>query len=311
MNTLNFSTAGQRRIGVCTALALMVSLGFFTFLVAATARAQDAAQGATDQAPKWLQRAFGRDYILVGKEKSNTLDVHYLQTPAYFSDIRIPFDRPDMSTARSFADLTDAQLRSLADQNGSSGLTRMEGIIAHWHHDMDFQPSDGTPDQGRLERIPPDQMHEHGLDGSYTEAWRSTVNGNGHFLVVRVEHSGRLVQSLVVVDNLFVYARNRAKDLPVAKSFDALIAATKPSREQLIGYLECEFSIGHVKAGGAPWVIEKSTLPWRQGQSLDFLKGMSVDALHPGPTPRLVGGDQWSIPANTMSAGEIKGLVGG
>jgi hypothetical protein len=286
----------------------MISFAFGALCIVAAAHAQEP---VSEQAPTWLQRAFGRDYILEGTQKSNTLDVHYLQTPEYFSDIRFPLDRPNMSTARSFADLSDQQLRALSGQNGSTGLTRMEGIIAHWHHDMDFQPSDGTPDQGRLERVPPEQMFEHGLDGSYTEAWRSSVNGKGHFLVVRVEHAGRLVRSLVVVDNLFVYARNRAKDLPMAKGFDALIKTTNPSRDQLIEYLDCEFSIGHVHGDGAPWAIEKSTLPWREGKPLDFLKSVPIDILKTGRTSRTVGADQWTVPVNTMSPDEIKGLFGG
>lgn len=303
----------RRRYGIahCMALAVMVSFGVGTFLVGAIATAQDTAPaGSSTQAPIWLRHAFVRDYIEEGKTektKSNTLDVHYLQSPEYFSDIRFPKERPNFRNAHSFADLTDQQLRALASQNGSSGFTKMEGIVAHWRHDMDFQPSDGTPDQGRLEDIPPVRMDEHGLDGSYTEAWRWESDGKGQFLVIRVEHSGRLLQSLVVVDNVFIYARNRAKDLPAAKGFDALIKSTNPSREQLVEYLDCEFSVGHVHGSSKPWEIEESTLPWREGHPLNLAHQIQ-DAGQLGSSPHEIGGNQWTVPVNTLSPKEFKAL---
>ena len=313
MSLVFCSLPRRSRSGLSIELAAMVSFGLGTFLLGAAAMAQDTAPAAGEprtQAPIWLRHAFVRDYIEEGKTKktkSNTLDVHYLQSPEYFSDIRFPKERPNFLNAHSFTDLTDQQLRALAGQNGSSGLTKMEGLVAHWHHDMDFQPSDGTPDQGRLEQIPPVRMHEHGLDGSYTEAWRWESDGKGQFLVIRAEHSGRLLQSLVVVDNVFIYARNRAKDLPAAKGFDALIKSTNPTREQLIEYLDCEFSVGHVRGGSKPWEIEESTLPWREGHQLN-LADQIPDVGQLGSSPHEVGGNQWTVPVNTLSPGEFKAL---
>ena len=75
----------------------------------------------------------------------------------------------------------------------------MAGTVATWQHDIQFQPPDGTPDKGRLEQIPPDRMQERGLDGSYIESWRWLTDGRGRFLVIRVQHSGRLLRTLVVV----------------------------------------------------------------------------------------------------------------
>jgi hypothetical protein len=269
------------------------------------------AHGATAQLPTWLWGEWSRDWIQTGKVKSNTLDVHYLQTPTYFADIRISKDRSETSTARSFADLTDQQLRLLAGQNGFTGRTTMAGTVATWHHDIEFQPSNGTPDKGRLQRIPPDRMHEHGLDGSYIESWKSLTDGKRRFLVIRVEHSGRLLQALVVVGNQFVYVRNRTKDLPMAPSFDALIEGTNATREQIVEYLDCEFSVGQVRGRSLSWEIEQSTLPWREGRHLDFVEQMSVNDGGAGLVPREVGEDQWTVPVNTLSPSEIKALFGG
>jgi hypothetical protein len=294
---------------------VVVSLGVGAFLAGAAADAEDTAptvsDGSSVQVPTWLRGAWSRDWIQEGKAKSNTLDVHYLQTGSYFADVRVPRDRTGLSNARSFADLTDEQLRLLAGQNGYAGRTTMAGTIATWHEDIAFRPSDGTPDKGRLERIARNRMYEHGLDGSYVESWRFLTNGQGRFLVMRVEHSGRLLRTLVVVGNQFVYARNRAKDLPLAPSFDALIKATNATRDQIIEYLDCEFSVGRVRGGSVPWQIERSTLPWREGQRLEFIEQVSTDDGRSGPVPREVSEDQWTVPVNTLTPREVKALFGG
>jgi hypothetical protein len=295
-------------------VAPMVPLGFALFVVGVACNAGEPVRseryGANVDPPIWLQGVWTRDWIEKRGVQSNTLDVHYLQTPTYFADMRIPRDRSRVVAAKSFADLTDEQLRSLTRQNGFTGRTTVVGMVATWPHDIDFQPSDGTPDTGRLERFPPDQMREHGLDGSYIEAWRSLTDGKGRFLAVRVEHSGRLSRTLVVVGNQFVYVRNRAKDLPSAASFDALIEATHPSREQMVSYLDCEFSTGRVRGGRVPWEIEQSTLPWREGHHLEFVEQISTGDGASALVPRKAGDDVWTVPVNTMSPREIKALFG-
>jgi hypothetical protein len=258
--------------------------------------------------PSWLWGEWSRDWILRGKLKSSTLTVHYLQTPTYFADIRIPKARPGISTAKSFADLTDQQLRLLAGQNGFTGRTTLAGTVATWSHEIAFQPSDGTPDSGRLERRPPDGMHEVGLDGSYTESWRHGSDGSGQYLVVRVEHSGRLLWSLVVVGNRFVYVRNRAKDLPTASSLEALIETTKATREQIVDYLDCEFSVGRVRGGSVHWEIQQSTLPWREGHHLEFIELLTVRDGGRTLAPKAVGDDQWSMPVNTLKPRDLRAL---
>jgi hypothetical protein len=260
--------------------------------------------------PTWLWGEWSRDWIRRGKWKSSTLDVHYLQTPTYFADIRIPRARSGFSAVKSFGDLTDQQLRLLAGQRGFTGQTTWAGTVATWSHEIEFEPSDGTPDTGRLERGPPDRMHEIGLDGSYTESWRRLSDGSGQYLVIRVEHSGRLLRSLVVVGNRFVYVRNRVKDLPTASSFEALIETTKATREEIVNYLDCEFSVGRVRGGSVSWEIQQSTLPWREGHHLDFVDQLSVRDGGAVLVPSAVGDDQWVVPVNTLSSRDINALFG-
>jgi hypothetical protein len=201
----------KRRLEIHTALLICIgTLSLMSFASAdeSPARRNDADTSSHQtgvQLPTWLWGEWSRDWILRGKSKSSTLDVHSLQTPTYFADLRIPKARAGLSAAKSFADLTDQQLRLLAGQKGFTGLMTLAGAVATWSDEIAFQPYDGTPDTGLLERRPPDGMHEIALDGSYTESWRRIADGSGQFLVVRVEHSGRLLRALVVVGNRFVY----------------------------------------------------------------------------------------------------------
>lgn len=312
---MNCPFSPRHRNPRCSQLAVIVSLGFGAHFAVVDASELGTAAGATygssTPVPTWLQGTWTREWLQEGKEKSNTLDVHYLQTPTYFADVRVPRDRAGLSNARSFADLTDEQLRLLSSQMGYAGRTTIKGTIATWHEDIAFRPSDGTPDQGRLERIARDRMYEHGLDDSYIESWRFVTNGEGRFLVIRVEHSGRLLRTLVVVGNQFVYVRNRAKDLPLAASFDALFKAVNATRDQIIEYLDCEFSVGRVGGRAVRWEIERSTLPWREGHRLDFVEQLSVDHGSAVLIPAKVGEDQWTVPVNTFSVEEINVLFGG
>ena len=114
-------------------------------------------------------------------------------------------------------------------------------------------------------------MQEHGLDGSYAEAWWLVTDGRGRHLVIRTLRFGRPFRVLAVVGDQFVYARNRATELPRAASFDALIESIHATREQIVEYLDCELSVGRVRGGSVSWEIEQSTLPWREGRHLDFI----------------------------------------
>jgi hypothetical protein len=260
---------------------------------------------AIAELPSWFPGVWSREWIEKRGVQSSTFDVHYLQTPTFFGDVRIPLNRPKFPHAASFGDLTDEELRALAQQRGFTGRTTMAGAIATWHHEIDFQPPDGTDDVGRLERIAGDRMHEHGLDGSYIESWRSISDGEGRFLVVRTERAGRPARILLVAGDHFLFVRNRPNDLPQADSLDALIAANRASRAQIIGYLDCEFSEGRVRNGSISWEIQHSTLPWREGHRLEFVDEISLSRGALGLGPRRPRAERWTVPVNTLAPGEL------
>jgi hypothetical protein len=232
--------------------------------------------------------------------------------------MRYPVDRPDLSRAKSFNDLTDEDLRILAKQQGFVGYTTVvQGsgpagpsqsasgpVTVEWHRQMDFEPRTGNRDIGRLEFLSKDQMNESGLDNSYTEHWVSIAHGEGQFFVVRVERQGRLDRMLLVAGDQFYYGRNRPKDLPAAPSFDSLM--TGASRSQMIDYLDFELSVGRIRGGALPWEIQYSTLPWRERTPLEFINLIKVNSSTNEVDVRVEDGDTWTIPVNTLDPTDLK-----
>ena len=255
--------------------------------------------------PSWLLGVWQREWIEERGSRSSTFDVDYLQTPSFFGDVRISRDRPNLSHASSFADLSDQQLYALAQQRAFAGRTTLVGTTATWHHQVDFQPPDGEADIGRLDLLADRRMHEHALDGSYIESWKSVTDGDGRFLVIQTERDGRPQRLLLVAGDYFVFVRNRIKDLPKATCLDSLIASTRPSRTQIIEYLDCEFSFGRVHGGSNAWEIQRSTLPWREGHRLEFVDELKVFTEGNRVLQRTPGSEHMTVPINTFPDSEL------
>jgi hypothetical protein len=151
-------------------------------------------------------------------------------------------------------------------------------------------------------------MLEHALDSSYTESWRLVEGSDGRFLALRLERAKRVERVLVISGDRFVYARNRARDLPIAESLVALIASSKATRPDIIAYLDCELSVGRVRGGAIPWEIQHSTLPWREGRHLGLADSIAVS----NRTVTSRGGDDagkgWTVSLNTFAKGELESI---
>ena len=258
--------------------------------------------------PTWLPGVWTRDWIERQGTRTDLFAIHYLQTPTAFGDMRVPRNRPSFARARSFADLSDAELLVLAKQRGFAGYTTSVGDIATWHHEIDFQPPDTSADAGRLEHIDDAHMREHALDSSYIESWRSLGAGEGRFLALSEERAGRLRRVLVVAGDHFLYVRNRQRDLPAAESIDSLVSATRSSRAQIIDYLDCEFSYGRVRGGATPWMIEQSTIPWREGKRLDYVDELVVTGEGNDVVLRNGSADKLVVKENTFAKSDLAWL---
>jgi hypothetical protein len=233
-----------------------------------------------------------------------TVTVRYIQTPSAFGDVRIRADRPDLASAASFADLSDEQLLALANQKGFAGYTTVDGENATWHHEIDYQPTDNSPDIGRIELAAEGKMFEHALDASYIEAWSTIGRDDGRFLAVRVSRGGRVEHLLSVAGDHFVYARARATPLPAADSIADAITKSHATRNTIIAFLDCELSYGTTRA----WQVWSSTLPWREGKRLPFADRIALDASGQPSARTPEPGESWSVPVNTLAPAELHRL---
>jgi len=262
--------------------------------------------GSATPLPVWLTGLWTREWIERAGERTSAFDVHYLQTPVAFADVRLPRERSALSRARSFSDLTDIELHVLARQRAFTGFTTMNGALATWHHEIDFQPADTEPDIGRLERIDDAHILEHAPDSSYTESWRALDQGETRFLALRDERDGRLERVLLLAGDHFLFVRNRAHDLPAAVSLDSLISSRAVTRSQMVDYLDCEFSAGRVSGGSVPWEIQHSTLPWREGGRLELADSLKFAHGAPEPLARAPSRTQWLMQVNTFTPEELQ-----
>lgn len=275
--------------------------------LAGCARPLTPGEGATDTTMKAHipTGAWQRDWISRhGGPHDATMIVRYVQTPSVFGDVRIPAERAALAGTGGFAELSDGQLLVLAGQNGFAGCTTVDGANATWHHEVDFQPSSGDPDIGRIEWATEHSMFEHALDDSYVEAWSTVSRSEDRFFAAKVSRGDRVDQVLAVAGDHFVYARARARVLPRATSLADAIASSHATRETIVAFLDCEISYGTAH----DWRIEHSTLPWREGKRLAFADRIAIGANdHPAPRDPAAG-EAWSFPVVDIPAADLRAL---
>jgi hypothetical protein len=194
--------------------------------------------------------------------------VYWLQTRHWHADLRIPANRPDFSGIASLADCNDQQLAWLATQQGFCGLTQVDDGYCTWHRLLDFQPASGRRDIGHM-AIDAERIAETGVNTDYLEIWNRLPRSRGGTAALELVTEGNEPSPrptwLLVAGDCFIYVRGRSLPLPGATDLSRLISQTRPSREQLMDWLDVEISFGY-RYGPAPWRIEHSTLPFREGR---------------------------------------------
>src|ERR1700682_6457201 len=268
---------------------------------------------AQQPVPSWLTASWERLWVINGASgtPTNTVNVRNIQTPPLFGDCRIPKDRPRYPKAKSLEDLSDKELETLYPQEGFSGNTTVEGYLVTWHHEITYQPPDGSVDIGRIELQEGRGMFEHGVQSAYTEHWWRLEDAGNNFLGIETfrilgPDKQRLHEILSVAGDHYIYARNRSLDLPMADSLAALIKKEKYKRKQIIEILDMEVSHGCVLGGRVPWEVKFPTLPYKEDKPLDFASDLMVDPktgkLAPkDPSPDLL----WSFPINTLAVQDL------
>lgn len=236
-------------------------------------------------APNWLIGLWRRE---VFESRDGTIDrttqVFWGQTRNLFVDLRIPKNRPKSLGRRGFEDFTREELSHIAEQYAFAGHVVVEGDRCTWIRHIDYQPNTGRPDTARLQ-LEGDKLHEDGnaesvVGAGYHEVYRRAFSGEKRRLALRLDacdgtpFGGRPASNaiLVVLDDRFMFARARPSELDRSETLLDLVMQVRGDRTTIESYLDCEVSIGRLGNDESAWKIERSTLPWREGQRL-FLRG--------------------------------------
>ncbi|MFG1296040.1 hypothetical protein [Xanthobacter variabilis] len=202
--------------------------------------------------------------------RDTTTQVRWLQGLTLYADLRQSDIRPSFAGVRCLRDLTATHMAWLSRQEGFAGVLARAGDCFEWRRFLDYQPAAPGVDAGRL-WLEDGMMKEEGRDIPYIEHWhREPVEAAPVVgLHLRDELSGA-PGVLVVVGTAFMYARGRAAPLPTGTPLWELVSA---AGDETVAQdlLDCEISFGAVRGGG--WIVERSSLPFKEGQHLVLAGG--------------------------------------
>lgn len=190
-------------------------------------------------------------------------NVHWLQTPVWHSDLRIPVGRTACDGLTGLDAATSAQLHLLATQQGFAGITVVDGDLCHWDRRVDFQPPSGYRDIGRIVFETPERMLEYGVEQNYFEIWErvpGSVGDTGAWYR-EADHA-----YLTRAGRHAMRVRPRRDRLPPAHSLAMLIGATGDAGARAL--VAFEISLAERDAHGT-WRVLHSTFPWLEGTPLD------------------------------------------
>lgn len=213
------------------------------------------------------------EYVGAWKKRSNVDQAYWIQTHRLHAIIVIPSNRPDFSGRKSWADFSDDELMLLANQGGVSGACMAAEDILHRRRQVDYLPQRGDPFLRRMRRDGV-QLFDECLDGRHRCTWDLLADGHNEIVALRfhdveVGNSGgeQCRGYLLVVGPYFLYVRDRQVATQRAESLAVLAECKNFTREQLIEVLDFELSFGR-RDGEKPWMIELSTIPFREGRQL-------------------------------------------
>lgn len=238
-------------------------------------------KSSQENVPEWLVGLWRRESITLDDGTiDDTTIVYWAQTSREFVDIRVPANRPEISSAQALKELTSDELLALAGQKGFAGYSILEGNRCIWNREIDFRPSTGRPDTGMV-RVEGDTLFEEGdpdsvLGSGYREVYRRECDGSRLCATLKREAGQRgadrrLLSAalLVLLNDRFMFARDRPKPLPPAETLHELVTrqlAEAPGSASSL--LDCEVSLGQIDDDASALRVELSTIPMREQQSL-------------------------------------------
>lgn len=199
-----------------------------------------------------------------GREDRTTF-VNWLQGPGLYLDLRQPEGAPAFSGVTCLSDLKPVHMEWLARQEGFAGELVHEDGWFEWRRDIDFQPQAVYSDMGRL-WVEDDVMIEEGKDIPYIEHWHREPLAGGMVWGARLEDRETGAKGAILrYGHLFMFARERLAATPAHHSLSECVAGAR-DLAQAREFLDCEIAQGAVTSAG--WIIQRSTLPFREGKTL-------------------------------------------
>lgn len=237
----------------------------------------DAATAPRATVPVALRGCWQRAWIeFADGTRDDTSLVVWLQLESEMADVRLPARRGTVVDRSGFDDCSLDELRALVDSESSSGVTVCSPVAvgtdgvrsarAEWvdgPHSVGFQPVSAFPEPGLLEWVADDVLIERAPSGAYVEEWHrlpGTTHPLHHVIDADDRHIYRAGDAAVLV-------RDRRPPLPRIARLDELAAECGDDRDRLVALVDCEFSFARRRDGN--YVIEASTLPWREGAVID------------------------------------------
>ncbi len=229
---------------------------------------------ARQTVPDWAIGCMDRRYIVQDGVTDRSLAI-WIQTESQYFDLRIPHDRPRFAEPRSLAAFSPAELLQLARQSGDTGTCTLENDVATWTSWGDrfgFYCDDvaSFPDDGRLDPHG-GILYEYDTANSavrYEEAWVQQPYDHGLVAHLTLRDARDRLLGVLVVTGRYAGFVERSTSENLA-SLEAQLAAAGADHDRMREILDCEASYAVRPRAGAPYVIQHSNLPFREGRDLD------------------------------------------
>lgn len=201
--------------------------------------------------------------------------VRWMQTSLWHADLRVPQSALQGREALPLSQLSAVQRAALAAQEAFAGVTQFdnlpEGQICNWLRRVDYQPPALQPDAGWLVFVGADRLVEIGVHDNYNETWERLPDSIGRFVTLaELADDGQDTGARILVAGSYmmtVHPRTARWPRGMNPGY-TLTDVLLHSPDQALDWLACEVSFGRLSPG--QWAIERSTLPEREGQVLDW-----------------------------------------
>lgn len=218
-----------------------------------------------DTAPRSLVGAWRRLSLEYADGSGDTQTFAlWLQGHRFFADLRVP-SVSICRDVRGFADLDEAQALAMAAQDGFAGQFEWQDDTCAWHRRIDFRSAGGRG-EGLIKRERR-MLIETGWQSASVEHWWQETDDDPAAVEESFDPDRRRL--LVRLGDTAILAHERRSSPPAGDHFaEAVsIAARAADADALRSLLDCEISLARLSGGS--WIVERSTLPWREGCRLD------------------------------------------